>query len=93
MNIKLEPHALYKKAIYKVGRNNRLTYAYDKLIEVCMEENDFSYEDAVEWVDYNITGLSPMGFSIHYGDLPGDWKPVPVDAAGRPLRARVKKVK
>ena len=31
-------------------------YSYDKLIKVCMERDGMEYEEAVEYVDFNVIG-------------------------------------
>jgi hypothetical protein len=31
-------------------------YSYDKLIKVCMERDGMEYEEAMEYVDYNVVG-------------------------------------
>ena len=53
----------YKKAILGVtvdGKN--LIYSYDRLVELMMEENGWSYEDAVDWVESNtVRGCEYMG--------------------------------
>lgn len=67
-NIKLEPHKVFKKAIVKVGTQGRLEYGYYLLIDVCQDHYELNHEDAVEWVDYNICGLAPNGFSISYNE-------------------------
>lgn len=67
-NIKLEPHKIFKKAIVKVGKQGRLEYGYYLLIDVCQEYYKLDYEDAVEWVDYNICGLAVNGFNISYNE-------------------------
>jgi hypothetical protein len=64
-NIKLEPHKEFKKAIVKVCRG-RLTYGYYLLIDVCQQHYELEFDDAVEWVDYNIVGLACNGFNISY---------------------------
>jgi len=66
MNIKLEPHRSFGKAIVKVGRQGRLTYNYYMLVDVCERLYELPTEDAVEWVDYNICNLAPMGFDISF---------------------------
>jgi hypothetical protein len=84
-NIKLEPHKVFKKAIVKVGNQGRLEYGYYLLIDVCQDHYNLEYEDAVEWVDYNICGLAPNGFSISYNE-----NETPIDlpkAKPRSLRA------
>lgn len=66
MNIKLEPHRLFKKAIVKVGRQGRLTYNYYMLVDVCERLYEFTTEDAIDWVDFNICNLAPMGFDVSF---------------------------
>ena len=37
-------------------------YDYDKMVEWLMKKENFSQEDAIEWIDYNtIRALSYMG--------------------------------
>jgi len=88
MNIKLEPHAQFKRAIQAVRPSGRLVYNYWRLIEVCQDLYGLSPEDAVEWVDYNICGLAVNGFDIRYARLPAG-----IGRARKPRRAKVKKVK
>lgn len=64
--IKLEPHKHFKKAIVRKDKKGFITYNYSKLIDVCMELHDCSFDDAQEWVDYNIVGLAVNGFKISY---------------------------
>jgi hypothetical protein len=64
--IKLEPHKHFKKAIVRKDKKGFITYNYSKLIDVCMELYDFSFDDAQEWVDFNIVGLAINGFKISY---------------------------
>jgi hypothetical protein len=58
MNIKLEPHGQFQKAIQAVRPDGRLVYNYWRLIEVCQDLYGFTSEDATEWVEYNICGLA-----------------------------------
>jgi hypothetical protein len=89
MNIKLEPHKEFKKAIVRRSKKGRITYNYYALIEVCEKIYELSAEDAVEWVDYNILGLAPMGFGVDYKQ---DWITAgvaqPEDRPGRSKRSR-----
>lgn len=96
MNIKLEPHARFKRAIQAVRPSGRLVYNYWKLIEVCQDLYDLSREDAIEWTDFNILGLEPMGMDVSYAEPDGRWKPAPTTATGRARkrrRGKPKKVK
>jgi hypothetical protein len=36
------------------GQEKRLVYCYNKLIEVHMEDHDMTYEEAVEYIDFNV---------------------------------------
>jgi len=96
MNIKLEPHAQFKRAIQSVRPSGRLVYNYWRLIKVCQDLYGFSDEDATEWVDYNICGLACNGFDIRYARLPAGAGHAETTATGRarkPRRGKVKKVK
>lgn len=45
---------LYKDAIVGLTSDDEhLIYSYDKLIESMMKVNGWTYEEAVEWIDYN----------------------------------------
>ena len=96
MNIKLEPHKEFSKAIQRVKPSGRLVYNYWKLIEVCQDLYDLSREDAIEWTDFNILGLEPMGMDVSYAEPDGRWKPAPTTPTGRarkPRQGKPKKVK
>lgn len=52
----------YDSALVGVTTDNRAVYNYEKMVEWLMEEEGFSYEDAVEWIDYNtMRALGYMG--------------------------------
>lgn len=52
----------YDNALIGVSSDNRAIYDYDKMVEWLIETENFSQEDAVEWIDYNtIRALSYMG--------------------------------
>lgn len=52
----------YDTALIGVTNGNRAVYDFDKMIEWLVEEEDFTYEDAIEWIEYNtIRALSYMG--------------------------------
>ena len=41
---------------YTVGDNVVAVYDYEKCIQVLMKANKWSYEEAQEWMDYNVLG-------------------------------------
>lgn len=96
MNIKLEPHSRFKRAIQAILPGGRLVYNYWRLIEVCQDLYEMTEEDAAEWVDYNICGLAVNGFEIRYARLPAGSGHAETTATGRarkPRRKKMKKVK
>lgn len=50
----------YYSALIGVTDDERAVYDYDKMIEYLVTEHLFSYEDAVEWIEYNTIGS--LGF-------------------------------
>lgn len=69
--IRLEPHSSFKNAIQKTDSEGFITYNYFRLIEVCMKLHGFNYDDALDWVEYNIAGMASSGFRISYRRPPG----------------------
>lgn len=52
----------YDDALIGVSIDNRAVYDFDKMVEWLMTKQDFSYDDAVEWIEYNtIRALPYMG--------------------------------
>lgn len=52
----------YDDALIGISEDNRAVYDYDKMVKWLMEEEGFSEEEAIEWIDYNtIRALSYMG--------------------------------
>lgn len=52
----------YDSSIIGVTTDGRVVYDYDKTIEELMQEEEWSYEEATEWIDYNtIRSLSYAG--------------------------------
>lgn len=52
----------YDDALIGVTENNRAVYDYEKMVIWLMETEDWTYEEAAEWVDYNtIRALPYMG--------------------------------
>jgi hypothetical protein len=53
-------------AILGTNQNGELVYSFDLMIDSFMEEG-MSYEEAVEWIDYNVVPImGGQGFTILY---------------------------
>jgi hypothetical protein len=46
-------NASYDNSIVGVTTDNRVVYDYDKMIAELMEDEELSYDDAVDWIEYN----------------------------------------
>ena len=44
-----------------MSHDNRAVYDYEKMAEWLVVNEDFSYEEAVEWIDYNTLRALPYG--------------------------------
>lgn len=42
-----------EETLIGVDSNNRAVYDYDKMVEWTMRNFDCTYEDAMDWIDYN----------------------------------------
>ena len=75
--IKLEPRLLYDQAIVGYTEGGRAVYREDKIIHLLEDEDGMTYEEAVEWHNYNTRGtfdnskdpnrplfISPINLSI-----------------------------
>lgn len=52
----------YDKAIIGVSTDNRVIYNYELMVECLIDNQGFSENDAIEWLDYNtIRCLAYMG--------------------------------
>ena len=52
----------YDGSIVGVTTDGRVVYDYDQMVEELMEDENCSYEEAADWIDYNtIRGLSYAG--------------------------------
>ncbi len=52
----------YDDAIVGVTTDNRVVYDYDKMVEWLCENENFTEEDAIDWIEYNtIRALPYMG--------------------------------
>lgn len=49
----------YDRSIVGVTDDNRLIYSYQKMVEELMEDEGWSEEEAVEWIDYNTIRALP----------------------------------
>lgn len=49
----------YDDALIGVSHDGRAVYDYEKMIEWLMAEEDFTAEDAMEWIDYNTVRAIP----------------------------------
>lgn len=52
-----------------------LIYSYNKCVKILMKRDNFTYEDAIEWMDYNVVG-SWVGETtpIFVHEIPSDQK-------------------
>lgn len=61
----------YITAVVDVTENG-VVYDYDKMVDYLVEKNAMTYEDAIEWIDYNTLRAIPyMGANppiIHYDE-------------------------
>ena len=55
-------HPSYVKAITGITSGGQLIYDYDLMIAAAMEEEGWSYDDAIDWIDYNVV---PTGGILH----------------------------
>lgn len=52
----------YASAFIGVTDDGRAVYEYDKMVDYLMSKEDWTYEAAVEWIDYNtLRALPYMG--------------------------------
>lgn len=49
----------YDGSIIGVTTDGRVVYDYNKMIEELMQDEEWSYEDAVEWIEYNTIRALP----------------------------------
>ena len=49
----------YDGSIVGVTTDGRVVYDYDKMVEELMQDEEWSYEDAAEWIDYNTIRALP----------------------------------
>ena len=49
----------YDRSIIGTTLDGRVIYDYDLMVEELMEDENWSYEEAVDWIDYNTLGALP----------------------------------
>jgi hypothetical protein len=64
--LRIEPSEYFDKTIHSVRKDGYITYNYWGLVDACERIYDFSQDDAIEWVEYNILGLND-GHESHFG--------------------------
>ena len=56
-------------AIIGTDQDGLLVYDYNRMLEVFMSEQSMDYEEAVEWIDYNVMGvMAGKGFTVIYSE-------------------------
>ena len=53
----------YEDALIGVSEDNRAIYDYDLMIESLMDHDDMTYEEAIDWIDYNTIRSLPYAGS------------------------------
>lgn len=53
----------YDNALIGVSEGNRAIYDYEKMVDWLVEEHNFTYTEAMEWIDFNTLRALP-----YYGD-------------------------
>ena len=52
--IRIEPAEVFDNAIVGISKDKVLIYSHSRIIQILMEQNEFTEDDAVEWAEYNI---------------------------------------
>lgn len=82
----------YDEGIIGITENGNVIYSYELLAETLMLHDEMSYEDAIEWIDYNTIRTIPyMGefqpiIMLEYPDCDDDWL-IGTDTNGVPIYA------
>ena len=64
----------FVKAITGITESEQLIYDYDLMISAAMEEEGWTAEDAIEWIEYNtIRSIPYMGQYHPIVSLPINW--------------------
>jgi hypothetical protein len=57
-SIVFEDHS-YDNSIIGISSDERVVYSFDAMIEELIEDEGMSYEEAVEWIEYNTIRALP----------------------------------
>ena len=56
-------------AIIGVDHNSQLCYSYTLMLDIFMERDGMSQEEAMEWIDYNVLGTyAGVGFTVVFDE-------------------------
>ena len=72
-NVKVFEDYDYADAFIGMSHDGRAVYSYDRMVEWLMLKENWSYEDAIEWIDYNTIRALPYfepGAPIVVYDVP-----------------------
>ena len=58
-DIKIFVNYNYDDALIGVSEDGRAVYDYNKICDWLMKKEGWSYEEAVEWIDYNVLRSLP----------------------------------
>lgn len=58
-NVKYLTNFSYDTALIGVTDDNRAVYDFDKMVEWLIEVEGFTYEESVEWIEYNTIRALP----------------------------------
>lgn len=81
----------YDEGIIGVNEGGGMVYSYEKLAEAIMEHDGMSYEDAVDWLDYNTVRTIPYihefqpTMLMEFPDCEDDGWLIGIDQDGRPI--------
>ena len=49
----------YASAIIGISTEGNIVYSYERMIDYLMKTDDMTYEDAVDWIDYDVVRSIP----------------------------------
>ena len=49
----------YASAIIGISTEGNVVYSYERMIDYLMKTDDMTYEDAVDWIDYDVVRSIP----------------------------------
>lgn len=58
-NVVILSNYSYDDALIGVTEDNRAVYDFDKMVDWLCDNHNFSYEEAVEWIEYNTIRALP----------------------------------